>query len=651
MALLVATLRDVVWGGVSSLIPIPNTSTLSDTTLSQEAKAQRLKRNAARCIAKAWKRYKETHILVAQLDPTIQAKFPELQQRQQQNLSQFFCKAMNTIKKQEDKWGFTFVIKASSRDERYPIWLKDPKRYGGLFLFKNTHDARIKVSEDGAKIHLFVIPQIKQVNQLLGSGVYKKVFALHEISFPLSMQDGKRPVTYTPRVLHIPQEGHGERKEHYSEQICLGLKEHTNLMASLSDTLREKMMPLPEGLLRGDKKEKAISVLPFEFVQNWYNADLHQGIKTRTIPLTFASDSPLYILKNADILNAFSHVAEQLAIMHKQKKVHLDVKPANILLKLTQDEKSSQHSVHGFLSDFDLEQPIGRQLLGNPKFPHWDSLSRDFAIATPFSDCYGLAISFLGVLVPAFRKHGVLMPEFKKTDVLLKNTLLNYSQRYGKSYHNVLERQELDIQINNCLSMIRKILNDSHEQLVITKCSNSVLLKFLLTDECKKLEKNETYCKDLITLIDKVILEDDKDSDKIPKDILIILKNLKNELLLRDFLEAFGLEAVQQDLARVRKAIEICSQNAEYKKNEWSTEETFRFLEELEREAPSLSAIEMQTRLCSFRETYLKEKIPTHEPSIITPFINPKTHSPESISPASSDDGSILGFHLPCQLL
>ena len=146
------------------------------------------------------------------------------------------------------------------------------------------------------------------------------------------------------------------------------------------------------------------------------------------------------------------------------------MKPSNILITInqTQEEEPARRirPLTGFLTDFDFIQKIGILKKINPNYPYWDSLSR-LGIATPFCDCYGLAISML-----AWLKTPTL--EVSTKGILNYTVLKDYVQsleninQYGTNRENaescIKRLFSLQDKKNSALRGIKQNIERSHHQ-------------------------------------------------------------------------------------------------------------------------------------------------------------------------------------------
>lgn len=488
-----------------------------------------------------------------------------------------FNKIMNKMISDTRFRGTTIVIDEETIDETCTAL------FGEHAPVPTPYNFRVELSADGSQFHLLVIPKavvtenhrVKCENRLLGKGTYKQVFALHKLSITTSPEKGKKRTCYTPSVLHrtakvvdnMVDEAKGYRLQ--NEKILQGRQVHQILFDELSQTNKKiNVLEVPKLLTRYyTPKSPVISDLPIptyplEFVQDWFSGDLKQATRKNHLPLDFnhlhtielrGKAHPIdstprfqqYQLHLLDFLNIFIDVAAFLAEMHERGYVHLDVKPSNILIKVSESadknsafkEPFSSKEVSGFLSDFDLAQREGIHVEKSHHYPYWDAFSRKFNLTSPFCDCNGFAVSILTFLIPtpAFHDYGVVGTKYD----VLKDHMEFYDHKY-----------------------------------VYDKLKLYPELRGLNFPRSKDPTTDDFYSKRLIDFIDS------NPNPALSKPTLEILADVKKEMELRRALASLALLIIDQDLQREEMV-------------------------DLHQTIPVITAKEIHTKLLEFRTAYL----------------------------------------------
>lgn len=440
-------------------------------------------------------------------------------------------------------------------------FLKKNDSASSPLIFKTDYDSRMELSNDGKTIRLLIIPKTKNepiTNLLLGKGAYKNVYALHELSF--TRIKGIRSCMYTPQVLLKTDNTPEPNKQKSSPDIVplklinktvmQGLLSLKTLMEKLPAFVQGKFMSLPHRLVAPQitRDDTAIPDSPLEYTQPWCNGTLSEAIKSRQIPLSFKPTPETLPLKTRQIISIFQDVAEQLHYIHAANSVHGDIKAPNILLKTSSDNNTTE--VKGFITDFDLVEKIGGQLNVSAHYPYWDSIARKFGVATPFCDCYGLAVTFLVSLVPDFAAEGIL--KYRVIDDYYKG----FYDAWKSSTENDISGDTRLKKIKDEKEQVFKDIQDhchhTFFNFVKVNLSEHEGLKYnILKDISRHFEKNPSY-ESLYSALQHFI----SNPHGINNADLRLLEALRKDISLKNALLSYALVILKQDLLRVEELIQ-----------------------------------------------------------------------------------------------
>lgn len=258
---------------------------------------------------------------------------------------------------------------------------------------------RIKKSFDGKILNVSITIPGKE--GFLGEGGFKKVKSGYKIKIPTVASENQPPVPVPPKqglfggslVGPRPKDvkghkiqdaiiGRSKKGPESQRKILEGL-ELRKLLNTLVDDDAQLLYAEVPAQMRYKAKDNTERL---ELIQRRYNGDLHDAITKNEIPVNFEGKKRMVKADMFGKLEVLKPVARALGILHQKGYVHRDVKPPNILVKL-----SSNLKPYGALNDFDLIEQIG---ISNNRwnYVYWDPLGRE-GIVTPSSDLYGLAYS------------------------------------------------------------------------------------------------------------------------------------------------------------------------------------------------------------------------------------------------------------------
>lgn len=493
-------------------------------------------------------------VLPNQISSLLHQKLPELSDSENQNLATLFCQTINKMSQDMSYRGKTILVNGFSapnfsNNGTFKVEEARNTHSGKDLFFKAHYDYRVELSSAGTSIRLLIIPKVKSpkqpdqwMNQFLGKGGFKNVFALHEIMIPLIFKNGKRAVVYHPQTLQ--QIASPDR----FEKVKPGLSIQRQL--SESETPEHEIMEPPQQLLFVEDAKTPPSTV--ELTQPWYNLDFAHAIRAEEVPLTFAPNSDKLKLSFDGVLNIFMDVASQLIYIHSKNCVHGDVKLTNILVKIPEGESLNPPHFKGILSDYDLTRYHGSLIDNAHPYPYWDTLARDYSINTPFSDIYGLAIALLTFLVPHFSLNGALSYRL----------LANYSEFYKKA-HEFKKNSDFK-EVENFERIKTKTFN--HFAFEIHK----TFLDLLQTTICGHKDLKKKTWKSIKThllaqpgshSLMKILNFFISSVSLLTEEEIQILKNLKKEIAMREALASLAFGIIKQDLVRVEKVAQTMVEN------------------------------------------------------------------------------------------
>lgn len=531
------------------------------------------------------------------------------------NHSILFCRLMNEMMRDKSYRDKTITINGSTSatyqlsDDPTVTLINKARSQASTFklIFKTNHDSRIELSQDGKSIRLLILPKSTSnptTNLILGKGTYKKVYALHELTFATSVKNGVRPCIYRPQVLQRTDISRDPKKpnegiktfEVINHTVTSGLKALEKIV-SMSAEAAAKLLPLPRRLISvNQSREDLIIDAALEYTQPWCNSDLSRAITSKTIPLSFKpTDKNKFRLTLFHVISIFQDVAEQLKHIHEQNHVHSDVKPANILISasLTTDRKVT---VKGYLSDYDMASEIGDEI-ESTNYPYWDSIARGFLVATPFNDCYGLAVSIFVTFLPQFSSRGFLRYLLIENYFEHLTSAIRLKDTKPQAWASFLAEKEA------MFKDIQKLCNQAHLRLV-----QDVLTEFEELHLENDVLANPNYEK-----LNNALELFCKEPSEFFEEDLEILKNLKNDLFLQHSLLSFAIKILNQDLARIETLLQCIAENMD-DVTHWShplvkNEDLTIYLKPLLKTLdalPTVSAQDINLELNRLKEIYLK---------------------------------------------
>lgn len=315
---------------------------------------------------RGWKTRNEC-FLTHQVLPIVQANFPNQSWNEHLNASRVICMEVNKMSLHPEQFKGK-SIKIGSCDNEYPF-LK-PEQY--LKKIMCPFHLCIEMDEKSNNIQLLVVP-----GAILDKGGYKHVYGAWDFNIERRLENDRRKVKLDMQVAIVPQ-----------DDLSDTMKIHQEIAQKVKS---DNIADVPVAL----KPSADTPSLNFVYKQKWFNTDADKAAIRGEIPLNMSSMLPHVPFTFKDKLAVISQVNKTLQSMHAQSYVHADIKPQNILIKITEDNR-----VKGCVNDFDWSNKIFTTNM-TANFSYWDTLANQ-GIGTPLADYFGLTISLGEMLIPAF---------------------------------------------------------------------------------------------------------------------------------------------------------------------------------------------------------------------------------------------------------
>lgn len=361
-----------------------------------------LKQLTAKLVAKQkGKLTRDRIVTTRQMLALIQNHLPGIPPDEMKNIARALCRQIiQMINKIDDFKGRSLQLKQGTH---YPFHIFDqaPTRETPIPSSSRKNltlpfNCWLEMSENGEKLDLLIFPPNQKV---LGAGSHKTVTEAQAftISFKVTQANVQevpgiatyqRYGKYTPKILLTVNIDDEDAIRNVRQGIALQKEiQNLHLNSELPSLPREPAPPAAESDPLTPNKQ---------YEQDRYNTDFGKALKTGEIPLDFTEDPPMRPITLSDKFGIVRNIGTALIPWHSAEVAHRDVKPSNILLKVSDVD----NGIRGIPADFDLSAKMGRSNIAG-SYQYWDTLSTR-GLVTPFVDVYGLAVTLGEAVIPEF---------------------------------------------------------------------------------------------------------------------------------------------------------------------------------------------------------------------------------------------------------
>jgi len=316
---------------------------------------------------RGWK-VRQNVVLPKQILPVLKEFLIKDPKEKLQDTARVLCRKIHAISQMAKGKGFHFD---KMQKEIFPVF--EGKEYKNSREIISSLDLWGELSKDGKQINLL---NIFSSLRPLGEGTFRIVYRSKYIQIPLKLKENVRAVESQPQ---------GSIRANLSKD---------GLLSSREELLKEAL-EIHRVIFNTIKNAKIVTVpiilsnSPLEMRQEWYNGDLEKALSVKKLPLKIDVPSPQKEMTFREILKILLDATESVRNFHSYQYIHGDIKPANILVKINEDNE-----VEGYLADFDFTGEISIQEKHKENsYAFWDLCMRKRGWKTPFCDYYGLVIS------------------------------------------------------------------------------------------------------------------------------------------------------------------------------------------------------------------------------------------------------------------
>lgn len=238
----------------------------------------------------------------------------------------------------------------------------------------------------------FIMPKVIP-GAIVGSGTYKIVKTSCDLDIPSPGSSQRPTISISDTVLIRP-------RPQYVEHVRSGFEKAQRLLSRIKSKI--DIAPIPVERTYTPRTPKNVEGIEYagertEFVQERFQGDIEKVIKSGTLPLNIAPNAGRKQFNIADKFNLLIDVGNTLSKFHAAGIVHRDIKPLNLLVKITGPEQRAT----GIVSDFDLIGEVRVSSHTSDRYAWWDPCSRK-GIITTNSDVYGLVYTLGQTVFPKF---------------------------------------------------------------------------------------------------------------------------------------------------------------------------------------------------------------------------------------------------------